>query len=79
MRRGGALYPLIESGRLTDAHIHAEIGDRMQPSPDVSADERILLWHRGFAISDIVLVCDPRSRRREGVGTMLPPFEATEE
>jgi len=56
-RKGGALYPLIESGRLRDEHIHAEIGqivcgDRPGRS---DATERILFWHRGFAISDIVL------------------------
>ena len=44
------------------------------------ADERILFWHRGFAISDIVLGHAIHARAvREGVGTMLPLFEATEE
>jgi ornithine cyclodeaminase len=54
---GGQLHPLIQAGRLTRADIHAEIGaivaglarGRAVPS------ERTLFWHRGFAISDIVL------------------------
>jgi alanine dehydrogenase len=81
-RRGGALYPLIESGRLTDAHIHAEIGEIVcgAKSGRQGADERILFWHRGFAISDIVLGHAIHARAvREGVGVMLPLFEATEE
>jgi ornithine cyclodeaminase len=81
-RHGGALYPLIESGRLTDAHIHAEIGQIVcgAKSGRQRADERILFWHRGFAISDIVLGHAIHARAvREGVGTMLLLFEATEE
>lgn len=81
-RHGGALYPLIESGRLTDAHIHAEIGEVVcgNKAGRTSADERILFWHRGFAISDIVLG-DAVLRRAEatGTGTMLPLLEAHEE
>ena len=76
------MYPLIESGRLTDAHIHAEIGQIVcgaKPGRQ-HADERILFWHRGFAISDIVLGHAIHARAvSEGVGTMLPLLEATEE
>jgi ornithine cyclodeaminase len=81
-RHGGALYPLIENGRLTDAHIHAEIGQIVcgARSGRQRADERILFWHRGFAISDIVLGHAIHARAvREGVGTILPLLEATEE
>lgn len=56
-RKGGALYPLIASGALRDEHIHAEIGEIVvgaKPGRATEA-ERILFWHRGFAISDIVL------------------------
>ncbi len=81
-RHGGALYPLIESGRLTDAHIHAEIGQIVcgaKPGRQ-HADERILFWHRGFAISDIVLGHAIHARAvSEGVGMMLPLLDATEE
>ncbi|MGH6718254.1 MAG: ornithine cyclodeaminase family protein [Alphaproteobacteria bacterium] len=56
-RRGGQLYPLIERGELGRERIHAEIGaivaghavGREGPA------ERNLFWHRGFAVSDIVL------------------------
>lgn len=56
-RKGGALYPLIASGALRDEHIHAEIGEIVcrRRTGRTDADERILFWHRGFAISDIVL------------------------
>jgi ornithine cyclodeaminase len=81
-RHGGALYPLIESGRLTGDHIHAEIGEiacGAKPGRE-RADERILFWHRGFAISDIVLGHAIETRaEKEGVGTMLPLLEAMEE
>ena len=81
-RHGGALFPLIESGRLTEQHISGEIGQivcgakpgRQRP------EERILFWHRGFAISDIVLGHAVQVRAEEkGVGTILPLLEATEE
>jgi alanine dehydrogenase len=81
-RLGGSLHPLIESGRLTDAHIHAEIGKIVcgAKSGRERADECILFWHRGFAISDIVLGHAIHARAvKEGVGVMLPLFEATEE
>jgi ornithine cyclodeaminase len=56
-RKGGALHPLITSGVLRDEHIHAEIGQIVcgeRPGRS-NAEERILFWHRGFAVSDIVL------------------------
>ena len=55
--KGGALYPLIASGALRDEHIHAEIGQIVcgERTGRTHAEERILFWHRGFAISDIVL------------------------
>jgi alanine dehydrogenase len=56
-RRGGALHPLIIDGALRDEHIHAEIGQIIcgERAGRSAAEERILFWHRGFAISDIVL------------------------
>ena len=81
-RHGGALYPLIESGRLNEAHIHGEIGEIVcgaRPGRE-GPDERILFWHRGFAISDIVLGHAIHTRaQRDNVGTVLPLLEATEE
>jgi ornithine cyclodeaminase len=81
-RHGGALFPLIRSGKLTDGHIHAEIGEIVcgaKPGRE-SAEERILFWHRGFAISDIVLGhAIQRRAEQEGIGTILPLLEAYEE
>jgi alanine dehydrogenase len=73
-RRGGALYPLIESGELRDEHIHGEIGKIVCGHLPGRSDptERILFWHRGFAISDIVLGSWILDRAREnGLGQAL--------
>ncbi|WP_421695689.1 ornithine cyclodeaminase family protein [Aestuariivirga sp.] len=54
---GGTFEPLIRSGRLTRDHLHAEIGEiaaGMRPGRQTE-EERIVFWHRGFAISDIAL------------------------
>src|SRR5262249_56349475 len=54
---GGQLHPLIASGALRREHVHAEIGEIVHGARRgrESAEERIIFWHRGFAISDIVL------------------------
>jgi alanine dehydrogenase len=54
---GGTFYPLIRDGVLGRAHLHAEIGEIVNGifAGRESDDERIVFWHRGFAISDIVL------------------------
>jgi len=81
-RHGGALHPLIDSGRLTGDHIHAEIGQIVCGAKPGRQSEavRILFWHRGFAISDIVLGHAIHARaEKEGVGIMLPLLEAAEE
>lgn len=56
-QKGGQLFPLIESGELTESHIHAEIGEIIAGKKQgrTKPDERIIFWHRGFAISDVVL------------------------
>jgi len=69
--KGGALYPLIASGALRDEHIHAEIGQIVcgERTGRTHAEERILFWHRGFAISDIVLgswIADQAKQKRSG-------------
>ena len=77
-RQGGQLHPLIENGQLTRARVHAEIGEivaGLRPGR-TSPDERIVFWHRGFAISDIVLgqrILDRAEAR--GVGQMLTLLE----
>jgi ornithine cyclodeaminase len=56
-KKGGQLFPLIERGELRDEHVHAEIGQVVTGarSGRTSGTERVLFWHRGFAISDIVV------------------------
>lgn len=53
----GQLYPLIADGRLRDEHIDAEIGEVIAGHKDgrTSDDERILFWHKGFSVSDVML------------------------
>lgn len=55
--KGGTFHPLIERGELTRADVHAEIGQIVcgDTAGRESEEERIVFWHRGFAISDIVL------------------------
>jgi ornithine cyclodeaminase len=81
-RMGGQLHELIAAGSLREEHVHAEIGQIVAGSKPGRRrpDERILFWHRGFAVSDIVL-CDWILRRAEAeqVGTMLPLAEVGEE
>ena len=81
-RKGGALYPLIASGALRDEHIHAEIGQIASGDRPgrTQSDERILFWHRGFAISDIVLgAWILAEARRKGVGQTLTLWEGLDD
>ncbi len=79
---GGQLHELIEAGELRREHVHAEIGQVVcgGKSGREDARERILFWHRGFAVSDVVLG-DWILRRAEaaGVGTILPLATVGEE
>src|SRR5215467_3178388 len=55
--KGGQLHELIADGRLSRENVHAEMGEivcGVLPGRE-KPDERILFWHRGFAISDIML------------------------
>jgi alanine dehydrogenase len=76
--KGGQLYPLIRDGRLTRERLHAEIGEIVagkRPGRE-SERETIIFWHRGFAISDIVVgkrVLATAEAR--GIGTVLPMFD----
>jgi alanine dehydrogenase len=72
--RFGALRPHVDSGRLSELTLHAELGQivaGLLPGRE-RADERILLWHRGLSILDVA-VAHLVLRRAEaaGVGTML--------
>ena len=80
--KGGTFAPLIESGALSREQVHAEIGEvaaGLRPGRD-SDGQRITFWHRGFAISDIVLGQAIHARAlADGVGTMLTLWEGPDE
>jgi alanine dehydrogenase len=70
----GQFAGLVQAGELRSEHIYGEIGEiaaGLKPGR-TSQEERILFWHKGFAISDIVLGHLVYQRAREmGVGTSL--------
>jgi alanine dehydrogenase len=72
--RFGALRPHVDTGRLSAASLHGELGQIVtgaRPGRERD-DERILLWHRGLAILDIAVgLAILRRAEQEGVGTML--------
>src|SRR5882724_5002478 len=53
----GSLRAHVESGRLSEATLHAELGEIVcgNKTGRASEDETILLWHRGLSLSDIAL------------------------
>ena len=71
----GALRAHVDSGRLTEQTLHAELGEILAglvPGRERDA-ERILFWHRGLSITDIALgeaLLDKAAA--SGVGTLLP-------
>jgi ornithine cyclodeaminase len=70
----GALRAHVDAGLLTRERVHAELGEvvaGLRPGRE-RADERILLWHRGLATTDVA-VAHLLLRRAEaaGVGTVL--------
>jgi ornithine cyclodeaminase len=74
MGQYGALRRHVEEGKLTPDNLHAElaeivVGDR--PGRE-SAEETILFWHRGLALSDIALAhALLEQAETEGVGQRL--------
>jgi ornithine cyclodeaminase len=70
----GQFAELTQSGELRTEHIYGEIGEivaGIKPGR-TSQEERILFWHKGFAISDIVLGHLIYEKAQEaGVGTPL--------
>ena len=72
---GGQLHELIEAGELRRGDVHAQIGEIVCGARPGRTDaaQRILFWHRGFAVSDVVLGdWILRRAEAEGVGTLLP-------
>jgi alanine dehydrogenase len=80
--KGGQLHDLILAGELERRHVHGEIGEIICGTlrGRESAIERILFWHRGFAVSDVVLG-DWIFRRAEeqAIGTLLKLLDARDE
>jgi alanine dehydrogenase len=53
----GSLRAHVEAGKLSEATLHAELGQvvaGLKPGRQ-SEDETILFWHRGLSLSDIAL------------------------
>ncbi len=72
--RFGALRRHVDTGRLSAASLHAELGQVVagtRPGRERD-DERILLWHRGLAILDIAVgLAILRRAEQRDAGTML--------
>jgi alanine dehydrogenase len=72
--RFGALRRHVDTGRLSPASLHAELGQIVtgaRPGRERD-DERILFWHRGLAILDIAVgLAIVRRAEQQGAGTML--------
>jgi ornithine cyclodeaminase len=71
----GALRAHVDSGRLSAANLHAELGQIVAGArPGRESDgERILFWHRGLSITDVALGQTMLDKARSlGIGTTLP-------
>jgi ornithine cyclodeaminase len=70
----GALRPHVEAGLLSEATLHAELGQiaaGLKPGRE-REDETILFWHRGLSLSDIALGHAMLAKARAmGVGQRL--------
>ncbi len=78
----GQFAGLIQEGRLRDEHIYGEIGEivaGLKPGRETQ-DERILFWHKGFAVSDIMLgsLAYQKAKAQE-VGTRLSYYSRPED
>jgi len=70
----GALRAHVDSGRLSEANLHAELGQIVAGDRPgrVRDDETILFWHRGLSITDIALGEALLAKARAlGIGTQL--------
>lgn len=71
----GALREHVDSGRLSEASLHAELGQivaGLKPGRE-SDSETNLLWHRGLSITDIALGHALLAKAAgQGIGTVLP-------
>ena len=73
----GQFAGLVQAGELRTEHIYGEIGEivaGLKPGRQ-SQEERILFWHKGFAVSDIMLGHLAYQKAVErGTGTWLPYY-----
>lgn len=73
----GQLTSLIHEGKLRDEHVYGEIGEiaaGRKPGRE-NDDERIMFWHKGYAISDIMIAnLAVEKARAQGVGTPLVQY-----
>ncbi len=72
--RFGSLRRHVDTGRLTQSSLYAELGQIVagQKPGRESAEERILLWHRGLSILDVAVAHLLLTRAEAlDVGTML--------
>jgi ornithine cyclodeaminase len=71
----GALRAHVDSGRLSQQNLHAELGQIVcgaRPGRERD-DERILFWHRGLSTTDVALGRAMLAKARElRLGTRLP-------
>lgn len=80
--KGGQLHPMIERGELTRSDVHGEIGEVTagKVSGREANDGLVVLWHRGFAISDIMLgsqiLAEAEARN---IGTAITLFDRPDE
>jgi alanine dehydrogenase len=72
--RFGAFRALIDSGRISEKNLHAELGEIVagrKPGRERD-DETIVFWHRGMSLSDIALGHAMLEKaRRLGIGQRL--------
>ena len=70
----GQFAELVQAGELKDEHVYGEIGEiaaKIKPGRE-SESERNLFWHKGFAVSDIMLgMLAVEKARERGIGTVL--------
>lgn len=75
----GQFAELVQSGELRDEHVYCDIGEiaaGLKPGRE-SESERSLFWHKGFAVSDIMMgMLAVEKARAQGAGTELLYYSA---
>jgi ornithine cyclodeaminase len=70
----GQFADLVQKGELRDEHVYCDIGEivaGLKPGRE-SESERSLFWHKGFAVSDIMLgMLAVEKARERNIGTKL--------